>query len=67
MPKRGRWGGRRKGAGRPARLEDPVSRWVQIERHDLEAAEQLAKERGLSVAEIVRRALRAYLRRRERG
>ena len=54
------WGGRRKGAGRPAELVDPVRRWVLIERSDLEAALRLARKRGLSFSAIVRKALHAH-------
>ncbi len=64
---RGTWGGRREGAGRPSKLVEPIARWVQIERRDLEAAEQLAAERGISFAELVRRAVRTYLRRHRRA
>ena len=64
---KGKRGGRREGAGRPAVLDDPVSRWVQIERPDLEAAEQLARARGISFAELMRRALKTYLHRPKRS
>ena len=64
--KRGGWGGPRKGAGRPPVLKDPVDRWVRLEREDAETAEQLARERGISFSELVRRALGNYLRRTKR-
>ncbi len=60
------WGGRREGAGRPPRLKEPVTRWVKLERSDVESAEKIAEERDISFAEIVRRALRAYLKRHRR-
>ena len=53
-------------AGRPAVLEDPVQRWVQFEREDLKEADKLAKERGISFAELCRKALAAYMRARKR-
>ncbi len=60
------WGGRREGAGRPPRLDEPVTRWVKLERSDVESAEEIAKTRGISFAEIIRRALRGYLKRQQR-
>ena len=56
--KKGTRGGRREGAGRPVELDEPVSRWVQIERRDLEAGEEFARGRGISFAELIRRALK---------
>ena len=64
--KKGAWGGRRKGAGRPAVLKKPVERWVRLERKDAEAAEKLAKEKRISFSELVRRALRSYVKRQRR-
>ena len=61
--KKATWGGRREGAGRPARLVEPVDRWVRMERTDAEAAEQLAAKRGISLSELMRRALRMYVKR----
>ena len=55
---------KRTGPGRPRLLEDPVQSWVQMERKDAEAAEALAKRKGLSFAELVRRAVKAYIKRR---
>ena len=60
------WGGRREGAGRPRVLKEPVDRWVRLEREDAEAAEELAKRRGISLSELIRRALRSYLGRQKR-
>ena len=60
------WGGRREGAGRPQVLKDPVDRWVRLEREDAEAAEKLAKQRGISLSELIRRVLRSYLSRSKR-
>ena len=64
--KKGTWGGRRKGAGRPAVLKDPVDRWVRLERGDAEAAGKVAAKRGISFSELIRRALRSYLKRQSR-
>ena len=60
------WGGRRKGAGRPSVFKDPVNRWVRLERADAEAVEKLARDRGVSLSELIRRALRSYLGRQKR-
>ena len=54
---------KRRGRGRPRVLEDPVRPWVQMERKDAKAAEVLAKKKGISFAEFVRRAVKAYIRR----
>lgn len=64
--RKGTWGGRRKGAGRPPVLGDPVDRWIRLERTDAEAAEELAANRGISLSELMRRALRSYLKRQKR-
>ena len=60
------WGGRREGAGRPRVLKEPVDRWVRLEQEDAEAAEKLAKQRGISLSELIRRVLRSYLGRQKR-
>ena len=60
------WGGRRTGAGRPPVLDDPVDRWIRLERTDAEAAEELAANRGISLSELMRRVLRSYLKRQKR-
>ncbi len=64
--KKGTWGGRREGAGRPAVLKNPVDRWIRLEQEDAEAAENLAAERGISLSEFMRRVLRSYLKRQKR-
>ena len=61
------WGGARKGAGRRALFKEPVTRWVKMERTEAEAVEKFAEERGISVAEAIRRAIRAYIQRRRRS
>ena len=64
--KKGTWGGRREGAGRPAVLKDPVDRGIRLEQEDAKAAENLAVERGISFSEFMRRVLRSYLKRQKR-
>jgi hypothetical protein len=59
-------GGQRPGAGRKPTLEDPVSLTVDIERPQRAALEEIARERGASVASLVRRAIEAFLKRRGR-
>ena len=58
-----RHGGRRGGAGRPAIFRDAVLFQLRLERADVEAFRRLAKRKGLAMQELMRRALRAYLRR----
>ena len=60
------WGGRREGAGRPTFFHEPVDRRVRLERSEAEAAENFASDRGISLSELIRRALRSYLNRQKR-
>ncbi len=62
--KKTRWGGTREGAGRPSEVEDPIRFTFDLERTEMEALRALSEARGVSVAKIVRRAVRAYVRRR---
>ena len=64
--RKGTWGGSRKGAGRPPTLKGPVDRWVRLEKEDVDEAEQVAAMRGISFSELIRRALRGYLKRQKR-
>lgn len=50
--------------GRPRVVEDPVRLSVDYERQDIEALEEIARERGVSVATLVRKAVSVYLKRR---
>jgi hypothetical protein len=61
---KGKRGGKRPGAGRPPTLKDPVRFLVTIERTEIDALEEVAKERDQSIASLVRSAVTAYLRRR---
>ena len=60
------WGGRRAGAGRKPRLRDGASFTGELERSDLEALADIADEKGVSVASLVREAVAAYVKRRKR-
>ncbi len=62
----GKRGGKRPGAGRPPTLNDPVRFIMTIERSEIDALEAIARERGQSIASLVRSAVTAYLRRRRR-
>jgi hypothetical protein len=57
------WGGARPGAGRKPVLENPRSVTFDVEEPDLEALKAISEDRGIPVAEAIRRAIRAYLRR----
>jgi hypothetical protein len=57
------WGGRREGAGRKPRLSDGVSVTGELERADVEALREIAQERGVSLATVLRAAVRAYVKR----
>ena len=63
---KGTLGGWRPGAGRKPVLKDAVSFTGDIERRDVEALEAIGRERGVSVASLVRDAVAAYLKRRRR-
>ena len=58
-----RWGGKRRGAGRPSEVEEPVRFTFDLERSDMDALKAISEARGVSVAKIVRGSVRAYLRR----
>ena len=50
--------------GRPRELDDARSVPVKIEHKEIERARKLAKREGITIAEVIRRALRTYLNRR---
>ena len=58
------WGGPRPGSGRKPVLTDPHRVTFDVERPDFDAVGKIAKRRGVSVAEVLRAAVRAYLGRR---
>jgi hypothetical protein len=62
--KRGTWGGCREGAGRKPEIQDARRYSLDFEGTQMEALEQIAAERGVSVATIVREACAKYLTRR---
>ena len=54
----------RRKRGRPRELRDPLAVPVKIERADYNRARKLAKRESITIAEVIRRALRTYLNRR---
>jgi hypothetical protein len=64
--RKGTWGGRRIGAGRKPTLRDPVSFTGDLEQADLQALAEIAEQRGVSVASLVRTAVAAYVKRQRR-
>jgi hypothetical protein len=65
---RGTRGGARLGSGRKPLSEETGDLTVRFAREDLDALVALARERGVSAAELVREAVRGYVaRRRKRG
>ncbi len=64
--KKGAWGGYREGAGRKPELEDARRYSLDFEGSQMEALEEIAVERGVSVATVVREACAKYLTRRRR-
>jgi hypothetical protein len=63
---KGTLGGWRPGAGRKPTLRDPVSFTGEVERADMKALEAMAEEKDVSVASLVREALKAFLKRQRR-
>ena len=63
---KGTWGGWRPGAGRKPVLKDAVSFTGDVERDDMDALEAIAEEKGISVAALVRQAIRVFLKRRRK-
>ncbi len=64
---KGTRGGYRPGAGRPALFAESADLTVRFERSEFDALSEIASERAVSVAEVIREAARAYLARRKRG
>jgi hypothetical protein len=60
-------GGARPGAGRKRVVADPERIAVDLEKPDLDALRALADERGTSVADLIRRAVGAFLKRSKRS
>ena len=57
------WGGRRPGAGRKRMMEESERISVRVETETIRELERAAQERGEPVSELIRRALRAYVKR----
>jgi hypothetical protein len=64
--KKGTRGGRRPGAGRKGFLKDAASFTGDFEKAQMDALQAMAEERGVSVAQLVRDAIQAFLKRRNR-
>ena len=60
-------GGARAGAGRKRIVADPERIAVDLEKPDLDALRALAEQRGTSVANLIRLAVGAYLKRSKRS
>ena len=60
-------GGYREGAGRKPVLKRARTITVTLEDADYEAVQELAEEREVSFASVIRAALRAYLKRQRRS
>lgn len=54
----------RKKGGRPRQFQDPVTQPIRMERSEQERAERLAERDGVSLAQILRKAVNFYLKKR---
>ncbi len=63
---KGTLGGWRPGAGRKPTLKDAVSFTGDIEKADMDALEAMAEKRSVSVASLVREAVKGFLKRRRK-
>lgn len=61
------WGGARPGSGRKRVVQAPVRFTVDFEVTDFERLKAVSEEKGVSVASLVREAVRGYLARRRKG
>ena len=64
--KKSGWGGARRGAGRKPELEDPVRFTVDFEGPNFDALKAIADERDVSVASLIREAVRRLVARQRR-
>jgi hypothetical protein len=63
---KGTWGGWRPGSGRKPVFKDRVLRTFSLERSENDSLEAIAHRRGISVAEVIREAVQAHLKRQKR-
>ena len=61
--KKSSWGGARPGAGRPALDRKLHRRSVDFDEADDRLLQEIAEERGISVVEVIRKAVTGYLKR----
>lgn len=59
-------GGKRANAGRPRVVRDPVRLTIDFEKDDVTRLTERAEDRGISVAQLVREAVRSHLAKRGR-
>lgn len=63
---KGTLGGWRPGAGRKPDLDEPRSVTFRAERRDFDEARVIARVRGENISDVLRAALRAYVKRHQR-
>ena len=56
-----KWGGKRKGSGRPSFLTEPKTFYVRLDGDTATHIQNIASENNQKVSEVIREAIKSYL------